>query len=105
MINPLPLLRASVLLGSTLATLLTVGCGSSGSNTNTPEGDTSAAPAGTGADPDKMPAEFFAVCEGKDEAATCEVTYDGRTMAGTCVTPPAESGEKRRVCKPDKLPE
>lgn len=52
-----------------------------------------------------MPAEFFAACEGKDEAATCEVSYDGKTMAGTCVLPPAESGEKRRVCKPDKLPE
>lgn len=98
-------IRSSLLFGASILVSAELGCGSSGTNTNTPGGDASAAPAGTGADPDAMPAEFFAVCEGKDEAATCEVTYDGRTMAGTCVLPPAESGEKRRVCKPDKLPE
>lgn len=102
--HPSPL-RRSLLLVCALTASLAAGCGSSGTNTNTPSGDGTAAPAGTGADPDAMPAEFFAACEGKDEAATCEVSYDGRTMAGTCVLPPAESGEKRRVCKPDKLPE
>lgn len=82
---------------------LLVGCGGSGSSggSSTPSADSSSAADG----PDKLPPEFFTVCEGKDEGTACEVTMEGKTMVGKCTLPPAESGEKRRVCKPDHLPE
>lgn len=98
MMRPFAFVFSAALVALTVGSV--VGCGSSGSGTNTPSSDASGASKG-----DALPPEFFTVCEGKDEGSACEVTMEGKTMKGKCTLPPEESGEKRRVCKPDELPQ
>lgn len=95
-------MRSLTLVFSAALVAVVVGCGGSGSSTTTttPSSDASGA-----SKADAMPPEFFTVCEGKDEGAACEVTMEGKTMKGKCTLPPEESGEKRRVCKPDEMPQ
>lgn len=85
---------------------ITAACGGGDANANTPSGDASAATAEPTSNPisDQLPPEFFNICSDKEEGAACEVTLAGTLLVGRCLTPPPESGEKRRVCKPDNLP-
>jgi hypothetical protein len=52
------------------------------------------------------PPEAFAACEGKAAGDACTMTHEDVSIAGTCVSPPADAPADAKIaCRPDHMPE
>jgi hypothetical protein len=51
------------------------------------------------------PPEAFTACEGKAAGDACTMTHEEQSIAGTCVSPPADAPDARILCRPEHMPE
>jgi len=59
---------------------------------------------GPGQHPHGPPPEAFAACQSKAAGDACTISFQEKTLAGTCTAPPAGAPDARVFCLPKDMP-